>query len=227
MTACATIASDQPGRVARHQEIDARVAPRTEHLETSNALAKTGVSFATAAALFDEAFHRSGLFRKVVGLGEPYDALASFRIISVAREPDSLENVKVYGTVLSGLLLSPLLRYHDTITVVGELELRVRERIVSRYVAKGSAVLSRTVFETARFSLDDSAVRAAIQSVSGKLIDSLREDAGALRALGQRDGERAVPAASLPVPAWPSQSPACLAEHYWNSVAGRCTKVGE
>lgn len=245
LAACSTIISDRPpGHDAGQEPIDRGVSVGIEFLDSTKALAKTNVSVVDAGRIFGEVLERAGIFRRMVDMGaeSAQDVHAGFRIVAIAREPDALQHVKMYGTVLTGLLLSPFIEYRDTITVVGDLELIARNpQIRRRYVAKGSAVLSRGLFETARFSLEDAALRAAIESVSAKLVDDLRRDAELLRVLAQPvDHEPARPGQSRQLgttPAEVSERPspgrsplrptACAWGYYLDSVSGRCLKIGE
>jgi hypothetical protein len=183
---CATVTPDRTlsHRLGGGDILDLSVAVRVD------ATAVTGSDWdEELAAVFPRALHDAQVFRRVnysPRTGAQGDLAAELRIVSLNTKADDFANLKVYGTVLTGLLLAPFIQYHDTFTVVGELEVRGRGFApLRRYVARGEATRSTTLGGELRAGPRREAIRAALQAMSAKLIDELRRDAAVL-AVGHR-----------------------------------------
>jgi len=181
LTACATVRSDGPQRpIGTADPINMTDAVRAEIAE-----AKLGDGD-DPERICPEALASAQIFRRVVypasHAARP-ELAAVFRVVARRDEPDSLQNVKVLGSVLSGLLLTPVIRYRDTTVLTGELEVLDGPRPLRRYTARGSGVFDRTVFEDLRFGLRREAERAALASLCAKLVEELRNDVEYYRAL--------------------------------------------
>lgn len=143
LVACATVRSDAPQRpIGATDPINMTVAVRAEIAE-----AKLGDGD-DVERICPEALASAQIFRRVVypaSQNARPELVVVFRVVARRDEPDSLQNVKVLGTVLSGLLLTPVIRYRDTIVLTGELEVLDGRRPLRRYTARGSGVFDRTV----------------------------------------------------------------------------------
>lgn len=141
LVACATVRSDAPQRpIGATDPINMTVAVRAEIAE-----AKLGDGD-DVERICPEALASAQIFRRVVyparQTARPELAVV-FRVVARRDEPDSLQNVKVLGTVLSGLLLTPVIRYRNTTVLTCELEVLDGPRPLRRYTARGSGIFDR------------------------------------------------------------------------------------
>lgn len=173
LTGCATITPDPRPVTQRHELLNIRVATRTSFSR------EVGIRAAGDEDVFRSLLEQCGPFQEVndSSAGRPLgDLHAALRVLTQEYRSDPHELLKVYATAFSFMLLSPFIRYHESLVVAGALDLASSDgRVIKTYAETGRARLDRAVLDF-RWTPVEAAARAALESLSARLISGLWRD---------------------------------------------------